>query len=348
MRRIISRNIRIQTEPLGRLARRLRGIAAAAAGLVCAAVAVGCAPPAAMDGASDAPPMARGAAPDGASALGIAAAPAYDDRLVATPSNVPATPRALVSAPDDGADAAAAPAADPNASAGDPQALNLLRRAIAALNAAPGFHAEVNAVFTAAQTEASFRMDEETFGSEYPIAVSGDFQPGERMQGKIRTPARGGAAREWDIVAIGGAAYVFAPDAGAWEMFPDADAVFPDLHGLARPPADISRYRNAAIVGDQTLDGVLTHRVQADLDSATILGSAFNRLQVDLWIGADDGLPRRMAMAGETSDSAGDAAGLAASGALGGADIGGGMDFAMTVAYSDFAAHWDILPPNGF
>ena len=292
--------------------------------------------------------MARGAAPDGASALGIAAAPAYDDRLVATPSNVPAPPRALVSGADAGAGGVDGWGAGGVDGAGDAEALELLRRAIAALNAAPGFHAEVNAVFATAQTEASFRMDEETFGSEYPIAVSGDFQSGERMQGKIRTPARGGAAREWDIVAIGGAAYVFAPDAGAWEMFPDADAVFPDLHGIARPPADISRYRNAAIVGDQTLDGVLTNRVQADIDSATMLGSAFNRLRIEIWAGADDGLPRRMAMAGETSDSAGDAAGLAASGALGGADIVGGMDFAMTVEYSDFGAHWDILPPDGF
>ena len=168
------------------------------------------------------------------------------------------------------------------------------------------------------------------------------------MQGKIRTPTRGGAATEWNIIAIGGAAYVFAPDAGVWEMFPDADAVFPDLHGIARPPADISRYRGAALVGDQTLDGVLTHRVRADLDSATMLGSAFKRLRIELWIGADDALPRRMAMAGETADSARDAAGLADSGALGGADIGGGMDFALTVAYSDFGADRNILPPDEF
>ena len=224
----------------------------------------------------------------------------------------------------------------------DPAAL--IAASIEAMQQTKSFHAEVDAAFKVVQTEASFRMDEETFGTEFPIRYIGDFQMPDRSDGKLQI-ALGLALLELDFITIGETAYITNPETGAWEQFPLFLTGLPDPYDLVLAPADTSRYTNLQYVGEKIIDGVQTHHIRADL-RANVLGSAFDNLFVELWIGTDDNLLRQLSMAGETSVEEQDTAGIA-SDTLGVADIVGKAEFLVTITYTDYNADIVITPPIG-
>ena len=201
------------------------------------------------------------------------------------------------------------------------------------------FHAEVDAAFKVVQTEASFRMDEETFGTEFPIRFSGDFQLPDRADGKLQI-ALGLALLELDIVTIGEQAYITNPETGVWEQYPLFLTGLPNPYDLVLPPADTSRYSEIEMVKEQTIDGVQTHHIRGLL-RATVLGSSYDGLFTDMWIGKEDGLLRRLSVSGKAEVEEEDTAGLAAS-VL---DIGGDAEFIMTITYSNFDRPVVIEPP---
>ena len=201
------------------------------------------------------------------------------------------------------------------------------------------FHAEVDAAFKVVQTEASFRMDEETFGTEFPIRFSGDFQLPDRADGKLQI-ALGLALLELDIVTIGEQAYITNPETGVWEQYPLFLTGLPDPYDLVLPPTDTSRYSDLEMVREQTIDGVQTQHIRANL-RASVLGGSYEKLFVDMWIGKSDNLMRRLTMSGKAEVEEEDTAELAAS-VL---DIGGEAEFIMTITYSDFNQPIVIEPP---
>ena len=204
------------------------------------------------------------------------------------------------------------------------------------------FHAEVDAAFTVIQTEASFRMDEESFGTKFPIRFIGDFQLPDRASGKLQL-ALGLVLLELDFVKIGEIAYITNPETGAWEQYPLFLTGLPDPYDLVLPPSEPLRYSNFEVIKEETIDGVQTRHIRADL-RANFLGSAFDNLFVEMWIGKEDNLLHRLTMAGEVSVDEADTAGLA-SGALGAADIGGDAEFTMTITFSNFNQPIVIEPP---
>ena len=201
------------------------------------------------------------------------------------------------------------------------------------------FHAEVDAAFKVVQTEASFKMDEETFGTEFPIRFSGDFQLPDRADGKLQF-ALGLALLELEIVTIGEQAYITNPETGVWEQYPLFLTGLPDPYDLVLPPSDIARYSDIEMVKEQTIDGVPTQHIRGLL-RATVLGSSYDGLFTDMWIGKEDGLLRRLSVSGKAEVEEEDTAGLAA-GVL---DIGGEAEFTMTITYSNFNARLVIEPP---
>lgn len=219
---------------------------------------------------------------------------------------------------------------------------DIIAAAIEAMRQVKSFHAEVDAAFKVVQTEASFRMDEETFGMEFPIRFSGDFALPDRAGGTLQV-ALGIVALEMDIVTIGEQAYITNPETGEWEQIPLIYTGLPNPYDLVLPPAGISRYTDIRVAEGETIDGVRTRHVRANL-RANVLGGAYDKLFVEMWIGEDDNLIRRLTMAGETDVEEQDTAGLA-SGALGAADIGGEAEFLMTITYSDFDKPISIEPP---
>ena len=212
------------------------------------------------------------------------------------------------------------------------------------MDAVPSYHAEVDAVIKVVQQEASFRMDEETFGSEYPIRYSGDFQPPDRARVKLAL-SLGAFALETDLILIGDLAHIRDPETGAWETLPIRATGLPSPYDFARLPQDLARYKNLRIVRHETHDGIPVRRLSADLAGAH-LGSHYDSLFVEIWIGLSDALIRRYTLAGETAADAGDDAGLSGGGLpLAAGDLGGGAELALTVTYTGFGERVDIRPP---
>lgn len=201
------------------------------------------------------------------------------------------------------------------------------------------FRAEVDAAFTVIQTEASFRMDEETFGTKFPIRFAGDFQLPDRAAGKLQV-ALGLVLLEINIVNIGDIAYITNPETGAWEQFPLFLTGLPDPYDLVLLPPETSRYSDIEIVKDETIDGIETRHLKANL-RANVLGGSYDNLFLEVWIGKDDNLLRRLTMAGKAEVEEEDTAGLSAS-VL---DIGGDAEFNMTIIYSNFNQPVAIEPP---
>lgn len=218
----------------------------------------------------------------------------------------------------------------------------IIAAAIEAMQNVESFHAEVDAAFIVVQTEASFRMDEDTFGTKFPIRFSGDFQLPDRASGKLQL-ALGLVLLQLDIVTIGEQAYITNPETGVWEQYPLFLTGLPDPYDLVLLPAETRRYSDIQIVKDETIDDIQTQHIRANL-RANVLGGAYNNLFLDVWVGKEDSLIHRLTMSGETNVDEEDTAGLA-SGALGAADIGGKAEFTMTITYSDFNQLVVIEPP---
>ena len=239
--------------------------------------------------------------------------------------------------------ATATPASDAAAPSAQPEdAAAIIAAAIEAMRKVESFRAEVDAAFKVVQTEASFRMDEETFGTEFPIRFSGDFLPPDRASGKLQVAPRL-VLLQIDIVTIGEQAYITNPETGVWEQYPLFLTGLPDPYDLVLLPEETTRYSDIQVVKDETIDGVQTRHIRANL-RASVLGGSYDNLFLDVWIGKDDSLIRRLTMSGETDVDEQDTAGLA-SGALGAADIGGNAEFSMTITYSDFNEDIVIEPP---
>ena len=258
----------------------------------------------------------------------------------------PATPLPTATvAPEPALAPAAADAASAAISA-DFTAAQTLAAALAAMDAAPSFHAEVDAVIKVVQQEASFRMDEETFGSEFPIRYAGDFQPPDRARGRLSV-SLGLFALETDLVLIGDIAYIRNPETGEWETLYIQDAGLPSPYDFARLPQDMARYKGLRVVGDETLDGRRVRRLAATL-TGNYLGSRYESLFIEIWVGMQDALVRRYTLAGETAADAGDGAGLTGGALpLAPGDLGGAAELALTVRYTDFGKRVDIRAPGG-
>ena len=182
-------------------------------------------------------------------------------------------------------------------------------------------------------------MDEETFGTKFPIRFAGDFQLPDRAAGKLQV-ALGLVLLEINIVNIGDIAYITNPETGAWEQFPLFLTGLPDPYDLVLLPPETSRYSDIEIVKDETIDGIETRHLKANL-RANVLGGSYDNLFLEVWIGKDDNLLRRLTMAGKAEVEEEDTAGLSAS-VL---DIGGDAEFNMTIIYSNFNQPVAIEPP---
>ena len=189
-------------------------------------------------------------------------------------------------------------------------------------------------------------MDEETFGSEFPIRYAGDFQPPDRARGKLAV-SLGLFALETELILIGDIAYILNPETREWETLYIQDAGLPSPYDFARLPQDAARYKGLRIVGDETLDGRRARRLAATL-TGSYLGSQYKSLFIEIWVDMQDALIRRYTLAGETDSDALDGAGLSG-GALPIApgDLGGAAELAMTVTYADFGKRVDIRAPGG-
>ena len=183
----------------------------AAAALICALLAA-CGDPA-IDVPTPTATVAPTLTPTVAAVPPPTATPAVTPTPAPTATPLPTATAVPTSAPMLTPVSEIAPNAARSALAADDSAREILSAALEAMQDADAFHADVDASFKIVQTEASFQMDEETFGDEFPIYYKGDIQAPDRTRGKLGI-SLGFFLLEIDIITIGEDAYITNPETG--------------------------------------------------------------------------------------------------------------------------------------
>jgi lipoprotein LprG len=174
-----------------------------------------------------------------------------------------------------------------------PGASELLNKAGAATKAAKSFHfnftQEANATMP---MPLSFRL----------VSAEGDYASPDRIKAGVKAKAAS-ANVSVDIIGVGDRTWITNPFTRKWQPLPDTT-----VSDIADPSAIVGALlnglKNPKLVGEQDVDGVKTYRITGTIDSAT-LRSAFSTVEagftnnIELWVGANDSLPRRARIAGQ-------------------------------------------------
>ena len=164
----------------------------------------------------------------------------------------------------------------------------ILEAAAAAIQASDSFHFDL---------ELSMSVDAGGFTLDLPMSLQGDFQAPDRTQGTLSIDL-GFFSVESQVISIGDTHYATNPDTGQWEFSTEPATPFGSVEEFVGP--EISRIRDLTVVGQETLDGVESIHL-GGLVSAETLGDdgVEGELEVDYWIGAQNGLLLQMTAKGE-------------------------------------------------
>jgi lipoprotein LprG len=178
-------------------------------------------------------------------------------------------------------------------SSGAPSANDLLQKSGAATKAAKSFHfnftQEANATMP---MPLSFRL----------VSAEGDYLAPDRIKAAVKAKAAS-ANVSVDVIGVGERTWITNPFTRRWQSLPDTT-----VSDIADPSAIVgallSGLKDPKIAGEAEVDGVKTYRVTGTIDSSA-LRNAFSTVEagytnnIDLWLGADDSLPRRARIAGQ-------------------------------------------------
>jgi lipoprotein LprG len=173
-----------------------------------------------------------------------------------------------------------------------PGASDLLNKSGAATKAARSFHFNFTQENGTMPMPLNFRL----------VSAEGEYAAPDRIRAGVKAKAAS-ANVAVDVIGVGERTWITNPFTRKWQALPDttvADIADP----TAIVAALLSGLKDPKVVGEQQVDGVKTYRVSGTIDS-TALRSAFSTVEagytnnVDLWLGADDMLPRRARIAGQ-------------------------------------------------
>lgn len=132
--------------------------------------------------------------------------------------------------------------------------------------------------------------------------AEGDVARPGQMKAQLAVEAVG-AALQLQFIGIGDEAWLSNPfDPTQWQALPDVAAH--DVLNLEALPHVLRQLKNPTLVGEERLAGATSYHVQGKLDSAdltTLVPSGAEpglEVTVDLWIGKDDSLVRRVVVSG--------------------------------------------------
>ncbi len=114
-----------------------------------------------------------------------------------------------------------------------------------------------------------------------------------------------------DTIAIGGETWITNPFTRRWQKLNADLRNYADFGALL--PALLPAIKDAAVIGEAVLDDVATYLVagacsSAELQAALPFSSPGHEVRVEVWIGVEDSLPRRVRVIGRLiSDESGDA-----------------------------------------
>ena len=222
----------------------------------------------------------------------------------------------------------AAPSANVDAIAtpADPEAMRILREAIAAMVAAETLRFDVDG-------DISMETDDSTVRAQ--LSFDGVAAAPDRMRGDLILNL-GAFALQMEAISADGVLYTTNPSTGVWEVALNFDgAAIPNMAMLlAEGDAPLI---DARVLGEDTLDGVRMIKLRGE---ARIEGLEGEFPRADVWIGADDSLIYRIASEGDLSlDSLG---GLG----LSGAGISGDAYVRLDMRLSQFGEPVDIEAPS--
>jgi len=109
-----------------------------------------------------------------------------------------------------------------------------------------------------------------------------------------------------DVIAIDNQAWITNPFTRNWQRLPGAS-----LRDFADPATLVNSLlpaiKDARIVAENEVDGVRTRQIEGRIDSGELedalgVAEAGNDVKVEVWIGVDDSLPRRLRITGPLNE----------------------------------------------
>ncbi len=169
--------------------------------------------------------------------------------------------------------------------------MELLTAAATAFAGLQGFH------FVLTQESATIPLPP-NFALE---SAEGNIVLPDRFEAELETEVQG-VNVSVDAIAIGSDTWLTNPFTRQWQKLDVDLRDFADLAALL--PTLLPAIQNPEIAGESTIDGVRSHRVVGRADSSELQDALpFSlpglEVEIEVWIGVDDSLPRRLRVIGQ-------------------------------------------------
>jgi LppX_LprAFG lipoprotein len=132
--------------------------------------------------------------------------------------------------------------------------------------------------------------------------AEGDVSIPGRLKAGLRAKVAGAIGVSVDVIAIDNQTWITNPFTRNWQRLPGAS-----LRDFADPATLVNSLlpavKDAKIVAENDVDGVRTRQIEGKIDSGELedalgVAEAGNDVKVEVWIGVDDSLPRRLRITG--------------------------------------------------
>jgi hypothetical protein len=182
--------------------------------------------------------------------------------------------------------------------AATPNAARLLEESAAAARNVRSFHFR----FTHRNGTTSLPLD---FDLNLEMA-EGDVSIPGRLKAGLRAKAGGAISVSVDVIAIDNQTWITNPFTRNWQRLSGAS-----LRDFADPATLLNSIlpavKDAKIVAENEVDGVRTHQIEGRIDSGELedalgVAEAGNDVKVEVWIGIEDSLLRRLRIIGPLSE----------------------------------------------
>jgi hypothetical protein len=132
--------------------------------------------------------------------------------------------------------------------------------------------------------------------------AEGDVSIPGRLKAGLRARVAGAIGVSVDVIAIDNQTWITNPFTRNWQRLPGAS-----LRDFADPATLVNSLlpavKDARIVAENEVDGVRTRQIEGRIDSGELedalgVAEAGNDVKVEVWIGIEDSLPRRLRITG--------------------------------------------------
>jgi hypothetical protein len=164
-------------------------------------------------------------------------------------------------------------------------------------------------------TSFHFRLTHKNGTTPLPLNLALETAEGDvvipgKLSAEIEAKAVGSIPVSVDVIAIDDETWITNPFNRRWQRLPGSGVRdFADPEALVK--SLVAAVQDPRIDGGSTIDGVRTVKLVANIDAgllreALAIARAGNEVQVEAWVGAEDGLPRRIRIIGPLSSGEND------------------------------------------